>query len=353
MTEAGKLGFREDFRRFFVRGLVTLLPTILTIVVLFKCYEFIQNNISIHIIEGVIRVVLFATDGYPKVNLEDIDKYKEQQGLPPDYPKVTSQDVDNYKKQQTLPENYPTLTPQDISNYAKEHNLKDLTEIEGELKNDIQRWKLLTGNEVRNWKLISGNEVRRWKLQQDWSRFPGALIGFIIAIILVYLLGRMLGSFLGRRMWQLFERTVQRIPGFKQVYPFVKQVTEFLIGEKKLEFSRVVAVPYPRKGIWSVGLVTGAGFRRVTDETKEDLLTIFIPSSPTPVTGYVIYVRKEEVIDLPITIEEALRFTASGGVIVPDHQALPTDRDKLIKGPLAPPPEELPPPAQAEASEAE
>ncbi|KPK74720.1 MAG: hypothetical protein AMJ79_13320, partial [Phycisphaerae bacterium SM23_30] len=88
-------------------------------------------------------------------------------------------------------------------------------------------------------------------------------------------------------------------------------------------------------------------------ETKEDLLTIFIPSSPTPVTGYVIYVRKEEVIDLPITIEEALRFTASGGVIVPDHQALPTDRDKLIKGPLAPPPEELPPPAQAEASEAE
>ena len=78
MMKVGNLGFREDFRRFFVRGLATLLPTILTIVVLVKCYEFIQQNISVHIIEGIIRVVLVAHDDYPidKVTPEDINNYK-------------------------------------------------------------------------------------------------------------------------------------------------------------------------------------------------------------------------------------------------------------------------------------
>ncbi|MCP4709006.1 MAG: DUF502 domain-containing protein, partial [Planctomycetes bacterium] len=190
-------------------------------------------------------------------------------------------------------------------------------------------------SDIRQWKLLTGDDVRQWKLQRSWNSGPRALVGFIIAIILVYIVGRLLGSFLGRKIWRMFEATVQQIPGIKQVYHFVKQVTEFLIGDKKLEFSRVVAVSYPRKGIWSIGLVTGAGFRRMKDETQLDLLTIFIPSSPTPVTGYVIYVEKEDVIDLPISIEEALRFTASGGVIVPDHQALPTEQERIIQGPLA------------------
>ncbi len=310
MMKVGNLGFREDFRRFFVRGLATLLPTILTIVVLVKCYEFIQQNISVHIIEGIIRVVLVAHDDYP------IDK-------------VTPEDINSYKNEKALAEGYPELTLQERYNYLEENNLPSDQLFDEKMTEDIRNWKLLSDSETHR-------DIRHWKLQQDWSHGPRALIGFFIAIIVVYLLGRLLGSFLGRKLWRMFEGTVQQVPGFKQVYPFVKQVTEFLIGEKKLEFSRVVAVPYPRKDIWSVGLVTGAGFRRVKEETKEELLTIFIPSSPTPVTGYVIYVKKEEVIDLPITIEEALRFTASAGVIVPDHQALPSHLDKLIKGPLAP-----------------
>ena len=94
-----------------------------------------------------------------------------------------------------------------------------------------------------------------------------------------------------------------------------------------------MAIPYPRKGIWSLGLVTGAGFSHIGQAAKEEFLTVFIPSSPTPITGYVVHVKKGDAIDLPISIEEALRFTVSGGVIVPDHQALPTQRIELSPGP--------------------
>ena len=188
-------------------------------------------------------------------------------------------------------------------------------------------------------------DVRLWKLRQQWKRWPLSLVGFGLAIILVYITGRLLASYVGRKVWPLFEKRVSRVPGFKHVYPYVKQVTDFLFGDNKIEFTRVVAVPYPRQGIWSIGLVTGAGFRTLSDSKNNEYLTVFIPSSPTPVTGYVIHVQKQEVIDLPISIEEALRFTVSGGVIVPEHQALPTQQIELQ------PSSALPLPDQAEKKE--
>ena len=279
MAQALKKTFWSDFRRFFLRGLVTLLPTILTIVLLFKCFEFIQNNISVHITEGVIHIVLLSTTDYPKVT----DELKEE--------------------------------------YLTEHKLSGLDIADPEADNPEKIKPAVL------------KDMRLWALRDKWKHGFRSLVGFMLAIILVYIVGRLLASYVGRKLWQLFEGTVQRIPAFKQVYPYVKQVTEYLFGENKIQFTRVVAVQYPRKGIWSLGLVTGAGFRHMEQTNKENYLTVFIPSSPTPVTGYVIHVLKEDVIDLPISIEEALRFTVSGGVIVPSHQALPTQQIELNPGP--------------------
>lgn len=271
MATAKKKGFRSDFRQFFFRGLATLLPTILTIVLLVKCFEFIQTNISVHITEGVCWVAVKATDQYPEISTDEIDNY--------------------------LLENKLSDTPTD-----------DPALLEA---------------------------VRFEKLAFEWNQGPKSLLGFALAIVLVYMLGRLLASYLGRKMWQALEFAGGRIPGFKQVYPHIKQVTEFLFGENKnkVDFSRVVAVAYPRKGLWSIGLVTGSGLKKVSETTNEDYLTVFIPSSPTPITGYVITVNKNEVIDIPISIEEALRFTVSAGVIVPEHQARSGQTIQLIPGP--------------------
>lgn len=162
-------------------------------------------------------------------------------------------------------------------------------------------------------------------------------IGFLVAVIGVYLIGRLVASFVGRSLWNMIEHTLTRTPLIKQIYPNVKQVTDFLLSENRLEFSRVVAVEYPRKGVWSLGLVTGSGLPRLRTALGPELLTVFIPSSPTPVTGYTITVRRDEAIDVPMTIDEALRFTVSGGVLIPPLDRLPPGASGRAPAPVGPP----------------
>lgn len=160
------------------------------------------------------------------------------------------------------------------------------------------------------------HEVYAW-----WGRWFW-WTGFLAAIAAIYVFGRFVASFLGRSLWRMIERMLNRTPVVRQVYPNIKQVTDFLLSEKKIEFSRVVAVEYPRKGLWSIGLVTAPGMRALHQALGAELLTVFVPSSPTPFTGYTITVRREEVIDLPVSIDDAVRFVVSGGVIMPISQQL-------------------------------
>jgi uncharacterized membrane protein len=176
-----------------------------------------------------------------------------------------------------------------------------------------------------SWALEAGYLSGWWRenLFEKWDAYKLSWMGFILAVVAIYIFGRFVGSFFGRWIWRRIEGGFFRMPVIKAVYPQVKQVTDFLLSERKIPSSRVVAVEYPRKGIWSIGLVTSPGLRTIQESTHTPLLSIFIPSSPTPVTGYTITARADEVIELPMTIDEALRFTVSGGVIVPPQQAVP------------------------------
>ena len=148
------------------------------------------------------------------------------------------------------------------------------------------------------------------------------MIGIIVAIVAVYFAGRLLGGFFGRRIYKRIEVVITTVPVFKQVYPYVKQVVDFLFSDdKQIQFSRVVLVEYPRKGIWTMGLLTGETMESIAKEAG-DAVTVFIPSSPVPATGYTITVPRNEVVDLPISVEEAIRFTVSGGVLIPPSQTL-------------------------------
>lgn len=150
----------------------------------------------------------------------------------------------------------------------------------------------------------------------------GSAVGFIIALLLVFVVGALLASVVGRALWRLVEVFIMSTPVLRRVYPYVKQVTDFVLTqeEKQKMFSRVVAVEYPRKGIWSIGFVTGSGLTKITQSVQKEFLTVLVPNSPTPVTGYVIVVPKEQTIALEMTIEEAFRFAVSAGVIAPDRQ---------------------------------
>ena len=158
---------------------------------------------------------------------------------------------------------------------------------------------------------------------EDWleENYPGG-VGLVLGIIIVFFAGFFFTSFLGRKLRKWLEREFYRLPVIKAIYPYAKQVTEFIFKEpQKEKYTQVVAVEYPRKGIYSIGFVTGGGFRTISAASGRAMINLFIPSSPMPVTGYTIFVAEDEVLPLPISVDEAIRFSISGGVLIPVREA--------------------------------
>jgi uncharacterized membrane protein len=154
-----------------------------------------------------------------------------------------------------------------------------------------------------------------------WSaRWYLDLAGLVLAILAVYILGRLVGGYLGRRLLAAFESGLLTVPGIRQVYPALKQVVEFLFGseKKKLNFNRVVMIEYPRPGLWQMGLVTGDATPEIVAACG-DAVTVFIPNSPAPFSGWTVTVPRADVREIPLTVDEALRYLVSAGVVVPSE----------------------------------
>ncbi len=267
--------FMGDFRKFFIRGLTIMLPSLLTLAILLWAYRFLQTNIAEPINWSVRHAVLwvgprtFIADGVPEENL-------------PNWWVVTDEE-------------------RDLALVGTQQRYAELTEKE---------------------KSVLLARIRSESFEQFWrDHWYLQGIGFVIAIIAVYLAGVFVGNFLGKRIYGRLESALVRVPIIKQVYPNVKQIVEFMIGDSKSEIasnsSKVIAVEYPRKGIWTVGLLTGGTLDSVEHWAGTPCVTVFIPSSPTPFTGYTITVPAEEVYELGLTFDEAVRFVVSGGVLVP------------------------------------
>jgi len=164
--------------------------------------------------------------------------------------------------------------------------------------------------------------------------FAGDILAVIIVLGAALVAGALAASYLGRRLIHGAEQFLSKLPLIRGIYPFLKQVTDFFLGERKLEFSGVVVVPYPRQGIYSIGFVTGGALRSVNAAAGEEMIRIFIPSSPTPFMGYMIFVPRREVVSLTITMEEAIAMLVTGGVIAPDREALAPPTPGKVAAPL-------------------
>ncbi len=230
-----RLGFVDDFRRFFLRGLAALLPTLLTVGLVVWIWNFLWNNVGQFVIVGL------------------------RWGL----------------------------------------------------------WSIYKGT-ASPW-AQSGYIYRKLNNEDFGTR----VLGVSLAVLLIYVVGVFVGNLLGRTAWRLAEVGVMKIPVVSAIYPAVKQITDFLLSERTEQFqgSAVVAVEPHEKGIWSIGLVTGPGLRALASATGQDMITVFVPSSPTAFSGYVLVVPRESVIELPLKVEEAMRLLVSGGVITPEATA--------------------------------
>lgn len=151
---------------------------------------------------------------------------------------------------------------------------------------------------------------------------PEAVLGFeipgfglVMAVAILLLTGVFAANLFGRKLVDFWEGLVNRIPLVRSIYVSVKQVTETLLADGNQSFRKAVAVEYPRKGILSLGFMTGRALRTVDRQTKQPLVSVFIPTTPNPTSGFIIMVPEEEVHDLDISIEAAFKYIISLGVI--------------------------------------
>lgn len=183
-------------------------------------------------------------------------------------------------------------------------------------------------------------------------RWGAPVIGFGFALVLTLIAGFFVATFFGRKLYQWFESILKRVPLIGTIYPYARQFTDFFFGdEKKQDFKTAVAVPFPARGTYSIGFVTSEGMKALNEATQKHLVCVFVPAAPTPFSGFVIYVPREDLVPLPLSVDEAMRIIISAGVIHPNHQAvgpasgilapahaaIPEDMVKaIVRGPDAP-----------------
>jgi len=260
--------FTDDFRKFFFRGLAIVLPSLVTLMLLYWAGSFLWQKVANPINKGVRGLVLVvAPEVIPATSM-------------PSWYEVTPAE---------LAQAMLTYRPKPVNEDAARHIIR---------MDQLRAW----------WEA-------RWYLQA---------IGFIVAIIIIYLAGVVVGNLIGRRIYARIESIAVRVPVIKQIYPSVKQVTDFVLGQgdqkSKLPAGRVVAIEYPRKGIWTLGLMTREAAIAVNLRAGAPCVAVFVPTTPTPFTGFTVHLPATDVFEVPWTIDELIKFVVSAGVLIPESQ---------------------------------
>jgi len=271
-----------------LRGLAVVLPPLLTIVIFMWAFGIIRQYVYDPVTGWARdRIVSWKAD------------VREQSGIwadgeVPSDAKVFRNPVINSVRYQRLAEG--EYVPKGVYNQVV---------AEGYPKKD-----LATGEAVYR-RYVDITYLQPWKV---------ILLFVSLFILILYLLGKFMAAGVGRFFYGSFERGINRVPFVRKVYSSVKQVSDFIFANQEIQYSRVVAVEWPRKGIWCLALVTGSSLKAVEDRAGEEVLSVLIPTSPMPMTGFTVTVKKSETIDLDITIDQAIQFIVSCGVVVPAGQ---------------------------------
>lgn len=142
---------------------------------------------------------------------------------------------------------------------------------------------------------------------------PG--IGLVVLVLALILVGMFAAGFLGKFFLRLGEWIVYKVPLISSIYSVLKQIFETFFSTKTQAFSKVVMLEYPRKGIWILGFVSSELRGEVKEKFAEEMLNVFIPTTPNPTSGFLIFVPKKDTIELDMKVEEGIKFVISGGLL--------------------------------------
>ncbi|QLE57208.1 DUF502 domain-containing protein [Nostoc sp. TCL26-01] len=143
-------------------------------------------------------------------------------------------------------------------------------------------------------------------------------VGFAVPLLSILVIGLMARNIAGRWLLDFGERLLQAIPLAGQVYKTLKQLLETLLKDSNGKFRRVILVEYPRRGIWAIAFVTGVMSSEIQSQMSRPMLSVFIPTTPNPTTGWYAVVPEDEVVNLSMSVEDAFKVIVSGGIVAPN-----------------------------------
>jgi uncharacterized membrane protein len=159
-------------------------------------------------------------------------------------------------------------------------------------------------------------------LPENWR--PDALLGFhipgfglILSVSVLLLTGVLAANIIGERLVRWWESLLTRIPIVRSIYSGVKQVSDTLFSQKGQSFRKVVLVEFPQRGQWTMGFIVGAPGAQVEEHLGLGMVTVYVPTAPNPTSGYVLMVRADELREVDISVDDALKFHVSLGVVAP------------------------------------
>jgi uncharacterized membrane protein len=149
-----------------------------------------------------------------------------------------------------------------------------------------------------------------------WLQIPG--VGIVIAIIFLLAVGMFATNIMGRFFVRMGESILDRLPVIRSLYGATKQIFETVFANQSEAFREVVMVEYPRKDMWVIGFLTGKTKGEVQTETSDDTVNIFVPTTPNPTSGFLLFVPEKDVTRLNMTVEEGIKLVVSAGIVTPD-----------------------------------
>jgi len=166
-----------------------------------------------------------------------------------------------------------------------------------------------------------------WRPEAVFGQYiPG--LGVVLSLLVLFLTGVMVRDLFGPRIVAGLEDLVRRIPIVGTVYGGAKTFSETVLTDKGTSFKQVLIVEFPRKGAWSVGFLTAENLEEVRARTGEDMISVFVPTTPNPTTGFIVVVKRSEVMFLDMSVDEAFKMILTLGVVAPVWKNKPMD-DRL------------------------
>jgi uncharacterized membrane protein len=157
---------------------------------------------------------------------------------------------------------------------------------------------------------------RTWQ-PQVWLGFSIPGLGAVFTVLLIWLTGFITANYVGQAIMSWWERLLQRIPFINSVYASVKQVSDTLLSSSGKAFRKAVLVPFPTTGSWAVGFITGQVSDQFVQNVQSGLVSVFVPTAPNPTSGFLLIVEASQLRDLNLSVDEALKYAVSMGVVSP------------------------------------